>query len=59
MEPVIWLKAKYTQPKTVGRYRSSHNDGRRYKRTKTGRTEPNNTILIVGPTGKRRFQHGQ
>lgn len=58
MEPVHWLKAKYTEPKTVGRYRSSHNDGRRYKRKKNGETQHNRTILVVGPTGKRRFQHG-
>lgn len=55
MEPIHWLKAKYTREKTKGRYRSSHNDGRRSKRNKNGNTETNSTYLLVGPTGKRRF----
>lgn len=54
---VTWLKAKYAVEKTKGRYRSSHNDGRRYKRRKNGQTETNTTVLMVGPTGKRRFIH--
>lgn len=53
--PVTWLKHKYKVNKTTGRYRSSHNDGRRYKRSKSGATETNTTVLIVGPTGKRKF----
>ena len=57
-EPVHWLKAKYTEQKTVGRYRSSHNDGRRYKRKKNGKTETNNVVLVLSPTGKRRFERG-
>lgn len=57
MEPIHWVKAKYTQEKTKGKYRSSHNDGRRYKRKKNGDTQMNNTVLVVGPTGKRRFIH--
>ena len=55
MEPIHWVKAKYTQEKTKGKYRSSHNDGRRYKRKKDGDTQPRYTVLVVGPTGKRRF----
>lgn len=58
MEPIHWVKAKYTQEKTKGKYRSSHNDGRRYKRNKNGETQTNRTVLVVGPTGKRRFLHG-
>lgn len=57
MEPVHWIKKKYAQEKTKGKYRSSHNDGRRYKRKKNGDTQTNTTVLVVGPTGKRRFVH--
>lgn len=58
MEPIHWVKKKYTQEKTKGKYRSSHNDGRRYKRKKNGDTQTSTTVLVVGPTGKRRFIHG-
>lgn len=58
MEPVHWIKKKYAQEKTKGRYRSSHNDGRRYKRKKNGETQTNSTVLVISPTGKRRFIHG-
>lgn len=56
MNPVHWVKAKYTREKTKGKYRSSHNDGRRFKRKKDGpKNQVNTTVLVVGPTGKKRF----
>jgi hypothetical protein len=35
-DPVQIPLGKHGRPKTAGHYRSSHNDGRRYKRNKTG-----------------------
>ena len=56
MEPIHWLKAKYSQTKTKGRYKSSHNDSTRRKlRHLSGPTQTSTTVLVVGPTGKRRF----
>lgn len=58
MEPVHWIKAKYAAPKTKGKFKSSHNDNTRYRRHhKTGSTQSNTTVLVIGPTGKRRFEH--
>lgn len=61
---VTWLKGKYRQPKSSGRYRSAHNDSgtrgqRRRKATDAQRaamraTQPHVTLVLL-PTGKRRF----
>lgn len=62
--PVQWIKSKYTQPKTRGKYKSSSNDsGARGKnRSKVNDREraviqarqPIVTLLLL-PSGKRRF----
>lgn len=61
-----WLKAKYSQSRSTGRYRSSHNDSgtrgrRRRKATEAQRAairaaQPRVT-LVLSPGGKRRFVH--
>lgn len=56
-------KTKYTQPKTRGKYKPSHNDStRRRPRHKISdrakleqqETQPNVTLVLL-PSGKRRF----
>jgi hypothetical protein len=62
--PVQWVKAKYTRDKTVGRYRSSHNDqGTRSKNYRKASDavradqlarRPAVTLVVL-PSGRRRF----
>lgn len=62
--PHTWVKRKYVTTKTVGRYRSNHNDGKRRvasrrklsdrERAAVRATQPR-VVLVIGPTGKRRF----
>lgn len=59
-----WVKHKYTQPRTTGKYRSSSNDsgtrGRRRRKASDAEraamraTQPNVTLVLL-PGGKRRF----
>lgn len=61
---VSWLKAKYTRPKTAGRYRSSSNQagtrGKTYRkatdreRAEIQARQPRVTLVLL-PSGKRRF----
>jgi len=62
--PVQWIKSKYTQPKTRGKYKSSSNDsGTRGKnKRKVGDREraeiqarQPSVTLVLTPSGKRRF----
>ena len=59
--PVIWIKRKYAEPKTAGRYRSSHGDSnKKVKKTgnKVGVSNPPRgirTLVIDGTSGKRRW----
>lgn len=59
-----WIKKKYTQPKTRGKYKSSSNDsGKRavHRRKVTDRERAEirarqpAVTLVLGPTGKRTF----
>lgn len=60
---VTWMKAKYSQPKTVGRYRSTHNMNRPRSRRKISnerikqdiRASQPHVTLVVNVGGKRRF----
>lgn len=62
--PQTWLKGKYRQPRSTGRYRSSHNQqGDRSKRRRRAtdleradqRARQPQVTLEVLPSGKRRF----
>lgn len=52
------MKYKYRSPKPLGGYRGGHNDSG-IKKTHKMRQDPNpppgERVLIIGPTGKRRF----
>lgn len=51
---VTWLKAKYTAPKTKGRYRSNSNDQGNSKRKKTGAKVGNGGgMLTITADGKK------
>lgn len=53
-EPVQWLKAKYTTPKTKGRYRGTHNDQGKSTRRKNGaKVGPGERMLVLTATGRR------
>ena len=57
-------KSKYTQPKSTGKYKPSHNDSTRRRATKRKvsdkrkleilASQPRVTLVLL-PTGKRRF----
>lgn len=54
MEPFTWLKAKYTSPKTKGRYRGTHNDQGNSKRKKTGaKMGSGDMTLVITATGRK------
>lgn len=59
-----WIKEKYTQRKTKGKYKSKHNSGKRSevprrKATDKERAEMKarqpTVTMVVQPSGKRRF----
>lgn len=63
---VTWIKHKYTQTRTAGRYRSSSNDSGTKGKTKRKASDaeraaiharqPRVTLVLL-PSGKRRFVH--
>jgi hypothetical protein len=65
MSEFTWIKAKYSEPKVAGRYRSTHNDGaKRGKRegahassSSHGEYKPQNHILVLVGGRKRKWVH--
>lgn len=54
MEPVYKLKAKYTAPKTKGRYRSKSNDQGKSTRKKMGaKVGPGDSMLVLTAEGRK------
>lgn len=51
---VTWLKAKYSAPKTKGRYRSNSNDQGHSTRKKTGeKVGSGNAVLVLTASGRK------
>jgi hypothetical protein len=56
-----WLKAKYRKPKRKGKYRSTHDDGRKPGVLRRGKKGPKtyvygSRVLVMGPTGKTHME---
>lgn len=52
--PVTWLKAKYTVPKTKGRYKSNSNDQGKSNRKKTGaKVGSGDRMLVLTASGRK------
>lgn len=60
MEPMTWVKAKYTAPKTRGRYSGGANAAPQKKRHKVGSRSAvkptHRNTLVLGTNGKFRWE---